>query len=165
MPTYTVHAPPPRRGEQVANPERFLLVRDGFYFWAFLLAPLWLLVHCLWFAFVLYVVATGLIDTGLIQAGLPTWAQVVVSLVIALLVGFEAGTLRRRKLQRRRWTMLGFVVGDDIEEAERRFFAQWTARAASVPPPPRGPQYTTPRPGLPLSSDVLGLFPEPGGSR
>jgi hypothetical protein len=165
MPTYTVHAPPPRRGEETADPERFLLVRDGFYVLAFLLAPLWLLVHRLWLAFVIYVVITGVIDAALIRAGLPTWAQVVVSLVIALMVGLEAGTLRRRKLQRKRWTMLGFVVGDDVEDAERRFFAQWTMRPASTLPPAE-PQNSVPIGGGPASgSDVLGLFPEPGGSR
>jgi hypothetical protein len=165
MPTYTVHAPPPRRGEEAADPERFLLVRDGFYFWAFLLAPLWLLFRRLWLAFVVYVVITGVVDAALIRAGLPTWAQVVVSLVIALLVGLEAGTLRRRKLQRKRWTMLGFVVGDDVEDAERRFFAQWTVRARSAQPPTE-PHYAAPIHRGPASgSDVLGLFPEPGGSR
>ena len=50
MPTYTVHAPPPRKGEAATKPERFVFVRDGFYFWAFVLAPFWLLVHRLWLA-------------------------------------------------------------------------------------------------------------------
>ena len=44
MPTYTVHEPPPRKRRSRADPERFVFVRDGFYFWAFLLAPLWLLL-------------------------------------------------------------------------------------------------------------------------
>ena len=49
MPTYTVHEPPPRKGETVTAPERFVFVRDGFYVWAFLLAPLWLLcAGCGW---------------------------------------------------------------------------------------------------------------------
>ena len=48
MPTFTVHEPPPRKTESVTSPERFVFVRDGFYFWAFVLAPLWLL---LWSSF------------------------------------------------------------------------------------------------------------------
>ena len=43
MPTYTVHQPPPRKGEAASAPERFVFVRDGFHFWAFLLGPLWML--------------------------------------------------------------------------------------------------------------------------
>ena len=34
------------------DPERFVFVRDGFHFWAFLLAPLWLLWHRLWLVLV-----------------------------------------------------------------------------------------------------------------
>jgi hypothetical protein len=55
MPTFTVHEPPPLKSESVTSPERFVFVRDGFYFWAFVLAPLWLLVRRLWLAFVIFV--------------------------------------------------------------------------------------------------------------
>ena len=37
MPVFTVHQPSPRKNEEAAPPERFTFVRDGFYFWAFLL--------------------------------------------------------------------------------------------------------------------------------
>ena len=50
MPTYTVHQPPPRQGEAARAPERFVFVRDGFHFWAFVLAPFWLLRYRLWLA-------------------------------------------------------------------------------------------------------------------
>ena len=43
MAVYTVHEPPPREGEAArATPTRFVFVRDGFYFWAFLFGPLWM---------------------------------------------------------------------------------------------------------------------------
>ena len=47
-PIYTVHEPPLKADETRADPERFVFVRDGFSFWAFLLAPLWMLRHRLW---------------------------------------------------------------------------------------------------------------------
>ena len=50
MPTYTVHEPPLRKNESVASPERFVFVRDGFHFWAFLLPPLWFVLRRLWLA-------------------------------------------------------------------------------------------------------------------
>ena len=56
MPTFTVHQPPPKTGEAESAPERFVFVRDGFYFWAFVLAPLWLLLHRLWLALLGYLV-------------------------------------------------------------------------------------------------------------
>jgi len=65
--------------------------------------------------------------------------------------------------------MLGFVIGEDAEMAERRFFGEWGKRAAGAPPnPPASPElrYSTPmRRGPPSPSDVIGLFPEPGAQR
>jgi hypothetical protein len=168
MPTFTVHEPPPLKSESVTSPERFVFVRDGFYFWAFVLAPLWLLVRRLWLAFFIYVVVTIAVAVGLRFAGAPSYVQTMAALVIALLVGFEASTIRRWTLTRRGWKTLGFVVGEDAELAERRFYAAWTDRAprASDRPPSAEQTFATPlRRGAPSASDVIGLFPEPGASR
>src|ERR1700761_6700090 len=42
MPVYTVHAPVAGGTEARSATDRFVFVRDGFYFWAFLLGPVWL---------------------------------------------------------------------------------------------------------------------------
>lgn len=168
MPTFTVHEPPPRKKapESTIAPERFAFVRDGFHFWAFVLAPLWLLFRKLWLAFFLYVALNILVAVGLNFAGAPSIVQTTASVLIALLIGFEAATIRRWTLTRRRWKMLGFVVGEDREIAERRFFAAWTERAPETAAAPVAPTYSTPvRRGAPSPSDVIGLFPEPGAPR
>jgi hypothetical protein len=168
MPTYTVHAPPAGK-ESAADPQRFVFVRDGFYVWAFVLAPLWLLVHRLWLALAGYLALSLVIGVGLRLLGVADTAQFNVSLLIALLVGFEAATLWRWTLSRRGWTMLGFAVGDDLEAAEQRFFAAWSARRGSAQPEagtrsePPAPSAAPVRRGAPSPSDVIGLFPEPGG--
>ena len=165
MPTFTVHAPPPKAGETASDPQRFLFVRDGFHVWAFLLAPLWLLAHRLWLALLGYVVANALLGGAFYVVGAAAWLKFLGGLLIALLVGLEAATLWRWTLTRRRWQMLGFVIGDDEESAERRFFAEWAKRAPAASAAPE-PQYSTPvRRGPPSGSDVIGLFPEPGGQR
>jgi len=169
MPTFTVHAPPPRQdgATSAANsaPDRFLFVRDGFYIWAFLLAPLWLLLHRLWLAFMIYVVGYGLVSTGLVLVRAPASMQFLVGLLVALLIGFEASSVWRWTLSRRGWTTLGFIVGEDAEMAERRFFAEWSKHAEKASAPPE-PKYSTPvRRGPPSASDVIGLFPEPGAQR
>jgi len=169
MPTYTVHAPPPRQDEATSAttgaPERFRFVRDGFYMWAFLLAPLWLLLHRLWLAFVIYIVCYGLVSAGLVFVRAPASTQFLVGLLIALLMGFEASSVWRWTLSRRGWTTLGFVVGEDAEMAERRFFAEWSKQAEKASATPE-PKYSTPvRRGPPSASDVIGLFPEPGAQR
>lgn len=168
MPTFTVHAPPPRQGETTSAPERFVFVRDGFHAWAFVLTPLWLLVHRLWLAFVIYVVGYGLLEVGLALLRVPSSTQMLVALLVALLMGFEASSIWRWTLARRGWSTLGFVVGDDAETAERRFYAEWSKRAAKSTAIQTSiePNYSTPvRRSPPSSTDVIGLFPEPGGQR
>ena len=94
MPTFTVHAPPPRKGEAASAPERFVFVRDGFHFWAFLLTPFWLLWRRLWLAFALYVLASVLLAIALRLVGAGSTVQFLAGLLVALLFGFEAATLR-----------------------------------------------------------------------
>ena len=169
MPTYTVHAPPPRQGETTSAPERFVFVRDGFHVWAFVLAPLWLLAHRLWLAFTIYAVGYGVLGVAFAFLRVPATAQLLAGLAIALLVGFESPSIWRWTLTRRRWSALGFVVGEDVEMAEQRFFANWAMprdAAPATPPPPPASGYSPPiRRGPPSPSDVIGLFPEPGGQR
>lgn len=168
MPTFTVHAPPPRQGETTSAPERFVFVRDGFHAWAFMLTPLWLLLHRLWLAFVIYVVGSGLLGVGLALLRAPSSTQLLAALLIALLMGFEASSIWRWTLTRRGWSTLGFVVGDDAEIAERRFYGEWNKRTPN--PAVRQaliePSYSMPvRRDPPSSPDVIGLFPEPGAQR
>jgi len=169
MPIFTVHQPPPRQGEAISGPERFVFVRDGFHFWAFVLAPFWLLRYRLWLAFAIYLAVSILLGIGLLLIGAGSTVQFLAGTLVALLIGFEAATFRRAKLTRRGWKMLGFVIGEDTEAAEQRFFAEWSKRAREAPlAPPAAPEprYTVPlRRGTPSPSDVIGLFPEPGSGR
>lgn len=162
MPTYTVHEPPPRKNESVASPERFVFVRDGFHFWAFLLPPLWFIVKRLWLALIIYIVVSLALEFGMAWVKVPSAWRIVVELMLAIVIGFEAGTIQRWSL--RKWKTLGFVVAEDEELAERRFFAAWTSTAPATPVEPM-PVYAAPvLRGAPSSSDVIGLFPEPGNS-
>ena len=170
MSIYSVHEPPPKADTGEPDPERFVFVRDGFSFWAFLLAPLWMLRHRMWLVFLGYVVVTVALQVGLRLIGASTTVIMVAGALVSLLIGFEAASLRRFTLWRRRWKNVGIVVGDDIESAERRFFDAWMIRprasslgaaatasalAAAVPPARRSP----------ASPDVIGLFPQPGAPR
>ena len=168
MPTFTVHQPPPKPGETTSTPERFLFLRDGFHFWAFVLAPFWLLRYQLWVGFAVYLAGSAVIAVVLGVVRAPLAVQGLAGVLVALLIGFEGATIRRRKLARRGWKMLGFVVGDNTEMAECRFFAEWVKHAET--PPPNAP-LVTPEPVYakprrpPSPSDVIGLFPKPGGGR
>jgi hypothetical protein len=160
MAVYTVHEPPPRAGTGSApEPERFVFVRDGFSFWALLLGPLWMLRHRMWLVLLGYmVVATAL--SVVLHLHATAAAGTVVWALLALLIGFEAGTLRRFGLARCGYRNIGLVVGDDLELAERRFFDSWVRKAgpAAGAAPALVASARAPHP----ASDVLGLFPEPG---
>jgi hypothetical protein len=138
MRIYTVHEPPLRRRETAVDPERFAFVRDGFHFWAFLLGPLWMLRHRLWLVLLIYVLLTAALQIGLYALGVSRVVIFAVGFMVALLVGFEAATLRRWTYARRRWRNLGPVVAPSLEAAEHRFFDAWVARdqAPAAPPPP-----------------------------
>jgi hypothetical protein len=176
MPVYTVHAPVAGGTEAHSATDRFVFVRDGFHFWAFVFGPLWLAWHRLWLVLLGYiiVVTCGTVALSLAQAS--TGIRFVVTLLIALLMGFEAASLWRWTLSGRRWRQLDVVVADDEETAERRFFDRWTSNQRGLsndqsavdrgaPPPTRDiPGQAFSRPPLP-HSDIIGLFPQPGGSR
>jgi len=161
MPVYTVHEPPLRRYETEADPVRFAFVRDGFYVWAFLLTPLWMARYRLWLVLIAYIVLVVAIGIGLHLVGASMSARLLVAFLLALLIGFEAASLRRWTLTRRGWINVGIVVADDVEAAERRFFDAWVANGSRPGVPPVAPAPIARTSGAP--PDVIGLFPEPGG--
>jgi hypothetical protein len=155
-----VFEPPERDGDAVARAERIVFVRDRFTWGAFLLAPLWMLWHRLWLVLLAYLIVMAAVVAGLDRAGFETGARVLIVALIALLIGFEAASLRRWTLRRRGWRELGTVIGDDLESAERRFFDAWVAperKSSSAAAPAVRPASPAP--------DVVGLFPRPGASR
>ena len=132
MSVYTVHQPPLDSGAAATEPYRFVFVRDGFSWLAFLLTPLWLLRHRLWLALAIYVLVSAALDVGLRALGASVFVLVLAGLLISLLAGLEAGTLRRSKLARRHWRNIGVVTGDDVEDAERRFSMPGSVRRRCV---------------------------------
>jgi Protein of unknown function (DUF2628) len=176
MPVYTVHGPV-ANGADLAAADKFTFVRDGFHFWAAVATVLWLAWHRLWLALLGWIVVTVAVEIGLAQLGAGRGAIVAANVLIAILMGFEAASLQRWTLSRRKWRQLDIVVADDEESAERRFFDRWTARQRGLandqaavdrgaPPPTRnipGQPFSKPPPQP--QGGIIGLFPEPGGSR
>ena len=174
MPVYTVHAPAANNLDFRAT-DRFTFVRDGFHVWAAILGVVWLAWNRLWLALFCWVVVLAALNIAMVRLGVAPGVIFLVDGLLALLLGFEAASLKRWTLSRRRWRQLDIVVADDEEAAERRFFDRWTAREhissneqpavdRGGPPPTRdipGQAFSRPPP----DDDIIGLFPEPGGSR
>ena len=165
MAGYTVHAPASYGVDVRTAPEKLVFVRDGFYVWAFVAAIFWMIWHRLWLALLGYIALMIVAEIAMSAAGVGSGARLLVMAVIALLVGLEAGSLRRWKLSGRKWRQLDVVVADSEEDAERRFFERWNARTmqnsdrATTSPPP------LPRASIAQPQGIIGLFPESGASR
>jgi uncharacterized protein DUF2628 len=173
MPVYTVHAPSAYAADFRAT-DKFVFVRDGFHFWAMALGPLWLIGKRLWLALAGWLIVTIAIEVAVAQLGARV-AMPAVAAIIAILTGLEASTLQRWTYSRGKWRQLDVVVADDEESAERRFFDRFTTGKRwtgydplSVdrggPPPTRdvpGQRFSEPA----SQGGIIGLFPEPGGSR
>ena len=165
MTVYMVLEPPPGRGDSVKRAERIAFVPDRFTFSAFLFGPLWMLWHRLWIVLAGYIGVSVALGLGLRFAGAGADARGFAMLLFALLIGFEAASLRRWTLRLKGWREAAAVVGESREAAERRFFDRYVAlettremeAALAAPPPPPPP--VAPRD----PTDVVGLFPQPGG--
>jgi hypothetical protein len=167
MSVYTVYEPPLRATDVRPDPDRFTFVRDGFSFWAFLVAALWMLWHRMWLVLVIYLVVAGGLEAALHFAGVSPAAIALVQFCIAVLVGLEAPTLRRFTLAQRKWKDIGLVSGNTLEDAERRFFDAWSREAPRKPAASAAaqPAAQSPVPRMPQGSEVIGLFPDPGAGR
>ncbi|MBU1209922.1 MAG: DUF2628 domain-containing protein [Alphaproteobacteria bacterium] len=122
---YTVHESAKPAPAAVERADGFVFVKDGFNWWAFLFAPLWMLVNRLWLAFLGYVVVAAVLGgiLFLLDAGM-AWTTLV-SLALNLIVAFEADSMQRWTLERKGWRMIGTVSGANMRECERRFLERW----------------------------------------
>ena len=171
MTLYTVHAPPMKAIGASPDPAAIVFVKEGFCWPALFIPELWLIFRRLWIVLVLYVaVVVGMaFASEVIEEPLPAIALILLRLYFAL----EANGLRRWTLERRSYSLLGVVEGRNLEEAERRFFEEWSAHPAGSGPPgtteiaaPAAPiPPVPPQPWKPSAEagELVGLFPAPGG--
>lgn len=163
MKTYLVFEP--SEGDRdAAAADRVVFLREKFRWLALIFGPFWLLWNRLWLAFFFWLIAVLVLAAVAYIAGLNDEASAVLMWLPTLVAAFEGTELLRRKLLRRGFREAGVTVAQDLEDAERRYFADWEggAPAAKAKPPVAPP---TPVMSAPFSNPVIGLFPEPGGRR
>ncbi len=174
MRVYTVHAPLADGLRARVPSDRFVFVRDGFHVWALVGGVFWLLYHRLWLSALGYLVIVIGVSVALALLHVDSDATFWVFLLLALLMGFEASSLRRWTLSRRKWRQLDVIVASDEQAAERRFFDRWTEKQREMldeqaPVDRGGPPPTRDNPGQSFSRPpplpgIVGLFPQPGAS-
>jgi hypothetical protein len=118
MAWWTVHNKPGKGADEV------VLLREGFSWWALIFPLPWLVIKGMW---IILLVALGVQFAiwALAEAlGLSDAIRLIMSLSINLILAFEGNDLLRWTYERRGFDELGLVHGDDLDEAEYRFFTE-----------------------------------------
>lgn len=160
--TYALHV---SRDASPGEPEaldRAEIVRDGFSWGAFLFTAFWFFWHRLWLAGL--AVLIGFLAFGFLLRGLgvPPWAGWLSGLLLSLLTGLEAASLRGWTLSRRGRPAALVVSAQDADEAETKLFTGFLAAERGGIGPQREPLWTA---GQRRPDPVIGLFPDAEGSR
>ncbi len=156
MIVYTVHEPgiPAKSLEERADDTVF--IEEGFTWWGFFFAPVWLLFNALWFEFIGAVLLAAVTGSMLAQLGLKDQAPAIAYFLLMLIVGFEGNGLRRWRLERKGYVYLASAAGHSLEECERRFFDAWLPSVAPRHPKPE------PRPASTSARGSMSDWPGPG---
>jgi hypothetical protein len=160
--TYLVFEPA-GGGRNLDTADRILFLREKFSWPALLFAPAWLLWHRLWLGLAGWIAVLIILAITVVILKLDSTLIMLGAYVPSLVIALEATELRRRKLLYRGYREAGVVVAADLEDAERRFFADWVTRARPAQPAPAARSPSGPLP--PEQQPVIGLFPEPGATR
>jgi Protein of unknown function (DUF2628) len=137
MAWWTAHKRPEKGADDV------VLLREGFSWWALFFPLPWLVIKGMW---IVLLIALGVQFAiwGVAEAlHLSDAIRLILSLSINLVLAFEGNRLLRWTYERRGFEELGLVHGDDLDEAEYRFFTEIgmppleeTSEQADMPNPP-----------------------------
>jgi hypothetical protein len=172
MNTYTLHVPQDARPGDADALTKAEVVKDGFAWIAFLLGPLgflWFLYHRLWIAGIAVLIVLVGFQIGLRALGVDPAAAFLAELLLAILVGLDANSLKRWTYARRGRPAVDAVLASDQDQAAVKAFSRWLAAraagpAAALPAATQGPAAPAPaggfsyRPGI--GEPVIGLFPD-----
>lgn len=128
---YTVHYREEARGSLTGLGKDAILVKVGFSWPAFLVPLLWLAYKRMWIVLALFLA----VEAGLAALSFAALASddviFILSLAVNVILGLEGNDLYRWSLSRRRYRERAVVAGEDLEAAERQFFA--AAATATAP--------------------------------
>ena len=145
------------------GPDDVVFIREGFSWWALLFPLLWLVIKGMWIVLLLALAAQFLIWSIAEALGFGEVMRLVFSCAINLILAFEGRNLLRWTYERRGYQELGLVQGNDLDEAEYRFFSEIGLPAAVDRDPPEPPQ-TPPLSSRWKSTEPDFLFPGFGRS-
>ena len=158
MTTFTLHLARDARPGDPAALDEAELVKDAFSWGAFFFTFLWFFYHRLWLAGIGVLVLVFAFGGLMAVLDVHPLAGTIAQLLLQVLIGLEANSLRRWTLTRRGRPMVDAVTAADRDEAEARAFARWLEASARGPAPQpgacAGPVHSR------RSEPVIGLFPD-----
>jgi hypothetical protein len=158
MTTFTLHLPRGARPGDPAALDKSELVKDAFSWGAFIFTFLWFFFHRLWLAGLAVLAVLIAFNLALNVPDVHPLAGFAAEMLLLVLIGLEANSLRRWTLSRRGRPAVDVVSAADRDEAETKAFARWLERSSASAPtrnPAPAPTLSTRRP-----EPVIGLFPD-----
>ena len=147
MKLYAIHAPL----AALSAPEKIRAASTGFSWAGLVFGPFWLLARGLWLARFVYALAVAAVVAAVHFGVLRSAAGLALFALGHLYVACEGRAMRVAALARAGRPVADVIYAQSALEAEKLFLE----RALATPAPAwRG--------GPPASSDIIGLFPEPG---
>ena len=150
---YTVHLPASNEGAEDGALGRAILVREGFNWLAFLLAPFWAVAEGLWLAAVVLIVSLAAIVVVPQVLGLGPLLPVILGLGYGVLAGMSGNDLRRAGLAARGYRLVEVVAAPSRAQALIRYAEAMTPAPALQP---------APAPSWARAPGARGLDPDPG---
>jgi hypothetical protein len=130
------------------NPDRVMVIREGFSPGAFIFTVFWALWQRMWVVAAILIAVLAAISLAAGLLGLGPNLTSVLEAAVSLIFGFEATRLRTVSSERAGYRLVGLIEASNQEAAELQYF---TGRQRPSPP--------VNAPVLPPAShDTLGLF-------
>ena len=130
---YTLHVPAIETGSVLPDRDRLhrqmaavVPIKEGFCWPAFFFSVFWTLWHRLWLVALGLVAANLVISVLVFQIRTNEAVTIVVSLSIALMLGFMGNDFRRSKLEKHGFTERGLVMDRTAEAAVRLYIESQT---------------------------------------
>jgi len=118
MTWWTAHSQPGKGADDV------VFLREGFSWWALLFPLPWLVIQGMWIVLLVALGVQFAIWAIAEALGFGDMMRLIFSFAINLILAFEGNNLLRWTYERRGFDELGLVHGDDLDEAEYRFFTE-----------------------------------------
>ncbi len=127
MRIYTLHQPSKSKNAAAEA----VPVKEGFSWPGFFFSVIWALWYRLWFWAIAFAVANIVLSWVLARAGGNEFVQSTTSLALALIIGWTANDLRRRKLAKQGFKERAVMVANNKETALARYLMVQPAAPAA----------------------------------